>query len=150
MPKATAVGELLAAIFHGKPVEKRLKEGKIWLIWTDCVGEQIASHARPAAFRDGTLTVSVDSAPWMQQLNFLKKQLMEKLNARLGEALVKDIYLRAGKREELPAPVQLPPKKVRTLSAEEKEVIAARSAAVTDPELREALASLMTRHQEEY
>lgn len=146
MPRAAAVGDLLAAIFHGKPAGKRLKEGKIWLIWNDCVGEQIASHARPAAFRDGTLTLCVDSAPWMQQLNFLKKQLMEKLNARLGEELVREIFLKAGTVLP-PDPPQEPPQRPRqTLTQDEEARIATLTGSITDDELRDTLEQLIRMH----
>ena len=56
------------------------------------------------SFRDGVLTVAVASAPWMQQLTFLKKGMIEKLNERLGRELVRDIYLKAGMPQPLPSP----------------------------------------------
>ena len=106
MPRPLAVSGLLAEIFQGSPAEKRLKEGKIWLIWEAVVGAQIAAQAKPAGFRDGVLTVAVASAPWMQQLTYLKKEIVAKLNRRLGTELVKDIYLRAGRRKEAaPEPI---------------------------------------------
>jgi hypothetical protein len=123
-----------------------LKEGKVWLVWDTAVGKQIADRARPVGFRDGTLTVAVSSAPWMQQLNFLKKGIMEKLNSMLGEGLVTEIYLKAGnaeriKREEPPSR----PRK-RSLTEVEQKLIGDRTASVSDPELRETLADLLARH----
>ena len=145
MPRPLAVANLLAEIFRGSPAEKRLEEGKIWLIWETVVGAQIAAQAKPAGFRYGVLTVAVASAPWMQQLSYLKKEIVAKLNRRLGTELVKDIYLRAGRREA-PAPEPIAARrKARPLSRDEKERIAERSAAITDPELRRAFASLMAR-----
>ena len=147
MPRPAAVADLLAEIFQGKPAGKRLKEGKIWLVWEIAVGEQIAARARPAGFRDGVLTVTVDSAPWMQQLSYLKKEIIAKLNKRLGEELVKDIFLRAGSREEsVPQPTALR-RKARPLSSEEKEIIAEYSSAIADTELRGVFASLLARHK---
>lgn len=148
MPRPAAVADLLAEIFQGKPAGKRLKEGKIWLVWEIAVGEQIAARARPAGFREGVLTVTVDSAPWMQQLSYLKKKIIAKLNQRLGEELVKDIFLRAGSREEPPVPQPTATRrKARPLSSEEKERIAEYSSAIADPELRGAFASLLARHK---
>ena len=107
MKRPAPVSELLAAAFHGKPAEKRLKEGKIWLIWDAAVGPQIAGRARPVSFRDGILTVAVASAPWMQQLTFLKTGMIEKLNGRLGCELVREIYLKAGLPESSPPVTRL-------------------------------------------
>lgn len=146
MSRPAAVADLLAVTFRGKPVEKRLKEGNIWLVWDAAVGPQIAAKARPAGFRDGVLTVVVASAPWMQQLNFLKKGILEKLNARLGEELVREIYLRAGRPEAPASPPLQPKKKARHLSAIERRRIAEQTAAIEDSALRSAFADLLARH----
>ncbi len=146
MKRPAPVADLMAAIFRGKPAEKRLEEGRIWLVWDAAVGRQIAAKARPVSFRDGTLTVAVVSAPWMQQLTFLKKGILEKLNERLGLEVVRDIYLKAGAPEPF-APLPKPRRNVeRPLAGAEKARIAEQSAAVTDPELREAVAHLLARH----
>jgi len=143
-----ALADLLATTLHGKPVEKRLKEGKIWLAWDTAVGRQIAAKARPVSFRDGILTVAVASPPWMQQLNFLKKEIADKVNARLGEELIRDIYLKAGQPQPL-IPCPKPPEKTeRQLTKEETRRIGEQTASVSDPELREAFARVLARDLE--
>jgi len=146
MPRPIAVADILANALRGKPLEKRLKEGRIWLIWDDTVGAQIAAKARPASFRSGVLTVMVASAPWMQQLTFLKSGIIEKLNARLGEELVQEIYLRAGKPEALHSTPPQPKKQPRSLSATERLQIAEQTANIDEPGLRSAFARLLARH----
>ncbi len=142
----TAVASLLGEMFRGKPLEKRLREGKIWMVWDAAVGAQIAAKARPAGFRDGVLTVVVSNAPWMQQLSFLKKGLIDKINATLGEEMVTEIYLRAG-RSEQPRQAPVRQKKIaRPLTAEEQERIDRETSSISDPELREAFASLLEKH----
>ena len=148
MRRPAAVADLLSAFLRGTPAEQRLKEGGIWLVWEEAVGSRIASHAVPTAFRDGTLTLAVDSAPWMQQLNFLKRELIAKVNDRLGEEMVKDIYMKAGK-VSAPPPVKKSwvPKR-RELSAEESAAIAEQAESVTDPELRAIFESLIRKDLE--
>jgi hypothetical protein len=148
MPAPSRVADLLGAVFRGTPAEKRLKEGKVWLVWESAVGPQIAARARPQSFRDGTLTVAVSSAPWMQQLTFLKKGITEQLNARLGEEVVRDIYLKAGKSERAASPTAQGKTLRRSLSPDELQSIADKTDAVADPELRGALAELLARHME--
>jgi predicted nucleic acid-binding Zn ribbon protein len=148
MPGPSRVADLLNAVFRGTPTEKRLKEGNVWLVWESAVGPQIAGRARPVSFRDGTLTVTVSSAPWMQQLTFLKKGIMEQLNARLGEEVVKDIYLKAGNCERVISRKSPEKQCRRSLSEEERQKIAEQTDAVADPELRGALAELLARHLE--
>lgn len=146
MARPTPVTELLAAVFRGTPAEQRLREAAIWQVWHAAVGEQIARRARPVAIRDGLLTVTVSNAPWMQQLTFLKKKIIDAINERLGEELVRDILLKAGRGEEPAKPEQPYRPRKRTLSPEERQQIEDEAAALTDPELRAAFVSLMTKH----
>ncbi len=146
MPRPMAVGELLTAAFTGTPVEKRLDEGKIWVVWDAAVGEQIAAKARPVAFRDGTLTVAVASAPWMQQLTFLKEQIKAKVNERLGGILVREIYLKAGRTKALSPQPDPGGKPRRQLTEKELGRVAEQTASVPDPELHEALRRLLMKH----
>jgi hypothetical protein len=132
--------------FSGTPVRKRLEEGRIWLIWDDAVGAQIAAKARPVSFRDGMLTVAVANSPWMQQLTFLKQGIIGKLNELLGCDLVRDIFLKSGRVDAPPIPAKTGKRLERPLDAAEKLLIAEQSAAIEDPDLREALAHLIERH----
>lgn len=150
MSRPAAVSELLSTLFAGTPAANRLKEGVIWEIWAKAVGPQIASRAKPSAIRNGTLTVTVSSAPWLQQLNFLKVQICEKLNEAIGEELVKDIYLKAGSLKEdteLSADnKQVKKRAPRNLTPEEINGIAKATGEISDPELRNTLASFFTTH----
>ena len=144
MPRPMAISDLLDIAFRGKPAEKRLQEGKIWLVWDSAVGRQIAAKARPVSFRDGVLTVAVVSAPWMQQLTFLKKGIVDKLNERIGRDLVRDIYLKAGMPQPLP-PSEPVKKPGRQLTEDETSRIREQTASVSDPELREAFTRVLGR-----
>jgi hypothetical protein len=148
MRRPAAVGDVLALLLRGTPAEQRLKEGEIWLVWEHAVGSRIASHAQPAAFRDGTLTLDVDSAPWMQQLNFMKKELIAKVNKQLDRELVKDIYLKAGTITPTPTAKMNWSAKHRELSCEESALIVEQAHAVADPELRAVFESLIRKARE--
>jgi predicted nucleic acid-binding Zn ribbon protein len=148
MPRPVAVADLLATVFQGKPAEKRLKEGKIWLVWDAAVGAQIAGKAHPVSFRDGILTVAVSSAPWMQQLTFLKQGMVEKLNELIGSDLVRDIYLKASQKEAVIPARQSPRNRSRQLTPHELARIASQTATISDPELREAFARILARDRE--
>jgi len=145
MKRPAPVAELMATMLRGKPAGQRLEEGKIWLVWDAAVGGKIAAKARPVSFRDGILTVAVTSAPWMQQLTFLKKEMIAQLNERIGRDLVSDIYLKAGMPPPLPPGNPTPEKPERHLTAEETRRIAEQTASVSDPELRAAIAGVLAR-----
>ena len=76
--------------------EDRLRAYSVWTFWSDEVGKTIASHAQPIGLRAGVLTVAVDAPTWLQELQFLKDTLRDRLNRRLGQVLIDDIYFVSG------------------------------------------------------
>jgi hypothetical protein len=147
MFRPAPVADLIASVFKGTPAAQRLKEGVIWQVWQNAVGAQIASRAKPVAIRNGVLTVVVSSSPWLQQLNFLKAELRDKLNTAIGEELVMDIYLKAGSFKEEPSePPPIQERKPRQLSRGEQEQISRTTAELGDQSLRDSLARLFARH----
>jgi len=144
MKRPLQVSALLESVFAGKPAQKRIREAKAWQFWEEAVGEHIASKASPVAFRDGTLTVRVSGSAWMQQLSLMKRDIISQLNAAIGFQLVNELFFRQGtvhKKEDEPAAVSV---QKRSLSAVEKKLLIERTAAVADPELREAFISLFS------
>jgi len=69
---------------------------QVWQLWDDVVGRAIAENARPAAFKGKLLLVHVSSSPWVHQLQFLKREIIQKLNAALGQNLIEDIKFKIG------------------------------------------------------
>lgn len=138
MKSPPELSALLPTLFSGRPLGRRLRESAVWRVWDRAVGHPIADKARPVAFREGTLTVAVSSAPWMQQLGFLRQQIIKAVNTALGEELVTEIYLKAGTVPP-PSPPPPPPKRPpRRLTPEELARIEQEAAAIPDEELRTA------------
>lgn len=82
--------------------ERRFVRTKIWEAWEEIVGTHVAAHAWPDSFTErDTLVVVVSDSVWMQQLHFQRGILIERLNARLGEAGVKDIRFSLGHVDEV-------------------------------------------------
>lgn len=144
--KPTALSSLLAGAFKGKPLERRLEEAKIWQVWDRAVGRQLAAKAKPLRFNSGLLTVVVSSAPWMQQLNFMKREIAQRLNQLLGKELVREIYLRPGRpAQEEQSGRQAGPSR-RELTGEEIEKISRASEAIRDEDLRREFVRLLETH----
>ena len=87
------LGDVLRAALDRLPIGQRLADHALWVEWDAVVGPTLARHARPQRLRRGLLLVAVDSPEWMQELQFLKHELRTRLNARLGRAVVRDIFL---------------------------------------------------------
>mmetsp|Transcript_3101 Transcript_3101/g.1817 ORF Transcript_3101/g.1817 Transcript_3101/m.1817 type:complete len:107 (+) Transcript_3101:5609-5929(+) len=69
---------------------------KLWEIWENAVGKIIAENTKPAAFKGNLLIVHVNNSAVLQQLRFLKEDMITKLNNALKEDIVKNIRFRIG------------------------------------------------------
>jgi predicted nucleic acid-binding Zn ribbon protein len=68
----------------------------IWSLWKDVIGKTIAENAQPEALKGDILLVHVSSSVWMQQLRFLKKDIIDKINAASGKERIKEIKFKIG------------------------------------------------------
>ena len=69
---------------------------QVWNVWKGVVGGAVAENARPAAFKGNLLLVHVSSSPWLQQLQFLKGDIILRLNQALNQELVREIKFKIG------------------------------------------------------
>ncbi len=69
---------------------------RVWHIWDEVVGRTIAANAQPAAFKGDLLLVHVTNPTWIHQLQFLKKDIISKLNAALDKPRVTEIKFKIG------------------------------------------------------
>jgi len=120
----------------------RLGEYGVWPIWNDAVGDTIARNAQPEKIRQGTLFVKVSSPVWMQQLQYLKDTIADKINQTLGKEVVKNIFFVIGKVEaKAAAPAAAtpaPPPPSAAPSKHDEEMLDS----IKDPEVRRALKRL--------
>lgn len=64
--------------------------------WAESVGEVVSSEAQPVSERDGVVTVACKSSVWAQELELLGPELLEKVNAALGDRAVVQLRFKAG------------------------------------------------------
>ena len=83
-------------------IKTTMKGYSLWGAWREIVGDSIASNAQPSAIRNRILFIEVSHSTWIQQLQFLKPTLLEKINRFLGEPFIHDIRFRLGKIPLLP------------------------------------------------
>jgi predicted nucleic acid-binding Zn ribbon protein len=115
------VDDALQHVLQRIDPERRLE---LFRIWAAEVGAAVAARAEPAGFRDGILSVRVNGATWMQELQFAKEDIRRRLNQRLGSEVVRDVYFVSGggkiappqppraapvARDDSDEPVDLPP-----------------------------------------
>jgi predicted nucleic acid-binding Zn ribbon protein len=65
-------------------------------VWEKTVGPPIADNAKPFAVKGSLLLVHVSSSAWLHQLQFLKAELLDKLNQGLKNERIEEIKFKIG------------------------------------------------------
>lgn len=91
----TSMAEVLQGLFENgnSPLKGPFLRWKLWKKWPEFVGSSIAAVSEPVGFRNGTLVIWVKNSSWMQQMIFIKEQLKETLNTKLGTQEIQGIQL---------------------------------------------------------
>jgi predicted nucleic acid-binding Zn ribbon protein len=100
--RASKVTDVLGDVLKRVDPEQQMRVYGIWNFWNDEVGGPIARRAQPSRFRNGILFVTVATQSWMQELQFMKGKIRERLNTRLGAELVRDIFFVSGTVDAAP------------------------------------------------
>ena len=116
MKKPQPIRSILEKTIQSLEIDVPLKTYSILRAWDEIVGESVAAHSQPRAIRNRILFIDVSHPTWMQQLQFLKPTLLEKINTFLGESLIQDIRFKLGK---ILSNVPTPPK---TVSMEDQKL----------------------------
>lgn len=61
--------------------------------WPELVGDAVAQHSTPEAYRDRVLVVRTSSTNWAAQLRLMAPQIVAKMNATLGDGTVKAVRI---------------------------------------------------------
>lgn len=118
---------------------------KVKEAWLDAVGESIARRSGPTELAKGTLYVVVESPTWLNELRYVEKDIVTRVNDRYRELTpgttdspVKRLSLRAGTVPTLPKRKVKKSEPLPEPTADEERDVDDRLKDVTDPELREA------------
>ena len=95
----THIGSILPDVVRTCRMESDSTMTGVWDIWDCAVGETVASNTQPAAFKGRVLLVHVSSSVWLHQLQFMKQDLIEKVNNACGRRLVEEIKFKIGPLE---------------------------------------------------
>jgi len=116
MNKPQSIRSILEKTIKTLEIDAPLKTYSVMGAWKEIVGEAVAIHSKPYSIRNRILFIEVSHPTWMQQLQFLKLTLLEKINHFLGEPLIQDIRFKVGK---ISPPIPASPK---TLSLEDEKI----------------------------
>ena len=144
--KLQRLADILAPALKKRGIPLNLETQRIARAWDDAVGPRIAAETRPDTLKRGILFVKVSNSVWMQQLHFLKAEIIEKVNRLLGKEAIGNLYFTIGdvssqrpSRRDSP-----PPFRAHPLRERERKMVEDWVSSVVDDELRDILKRVMT------
>jgi hypothetical protein len=137
-----SIGDVLEQSLKRLDLANRLDDYAVWPIWNEVVGKVIARNAQPEKIRNGTLFVKVSSPVWMQQLQFMKEMIASKLNHRLKNETVKNIFFMVG-RIDAGAEIEPDSPNATDSTSVEMPVDENLLQSIADPEIRAAFRKLL-------
>ncbi len=142
--KLQPIGEVLFSVLKKRGMASKIEENILFKLWPKAVGPQIASKTKPDSFKNGILFVKTVSSVWVQQLHFVKQDILDKFNQLSGKQTIKEIRFLVGHRMVAEtAEHAVSPSKKSLLKKRDKDMIATCTDSLTDQELAEVLKRVM-------
>ncbi len=133
-------GSLLDPVFRKLGIEAGVRLERIRSEWQTLFDRPLSLHMSPARLSEGELLLSVDSPIWIQQLNYYKHEIVEKLTG-YG---VREVRFRLGRVaafRNVPQSGQSLP----SLSPDDEKFVNELADCVGDPEIGKAVRSAAER-----
>jgi hypothetical protein len=146
--KPEILGEILHKILKKRNIPHTSTDRYLLNIWRRAVGPQIAAQTHPDTLKRGSLFVRVSAPVWLHQLQFMKEEILGKINELSVKEEVRNLFLTIG---ELPSPPSgasgqtLHDAPLSPLPMRDRNMMRNSLATFRDPELREILERVMTR-----
>ena len=95
--RQTTAADAIAKVMASLGLGERLRQEEVLGAWREIVGDFIASHAAPHRLQNGVHFVQVLQPTMHYELDRdWKPKILEKLRARFGKKIVKEIKFRIG------------------------------------------------------
>jgi predicted nucleic acid-binding Zn ribbon protein len=95
--KFTHIGEILQETLQGCRRETNETLAALGACWPEVVGEILGANSSPAAMKGKMLLVHVSSSVWLQEMRFLKADVLEAANRILEGEKIQDVRFKVGR-----------------------------------------------------
>lgn len=138
------LNSLISPIIKGFGMEEAVKLEEIKRDWTQVFRAPLCSHMSPLNLKNGELLVNVDSPIWLQQLTFLKTEII----GNLRPYGVKDMRFRVGRimhPDKRPGRHEKACREMPPVGGEEVRRIDAAVSVIKDGALKESIRRAMSK-----
>jgi hypothetical protein len=145
--KPEMLGEIIRKILKKRNIPNTLADRRLIELWRRAVGPQIAAQTHPDSLKRGSLFVRVSAPVWVHQLQFMKEEILCKINELNGKGEVRSLFFSVG---EIPAPLpdggnQPPNPDLPPLLGRDRSMMRESLNNLRDPELRAIMERVMAR-----
>jgi len=95
--RARKAGDVLPNVLKEMRMDHRRSEAEVVKVWNELIDPGITAHAQPTGLNKGTLFVTVDSSPWLDEIvRYRRKEILNRLQHSFGTDFVTRISFRLG------------------------------------------------------
>lgn len=87
------IGDIIGRVFESVGASEEFMAHEAEARWADVVGPNIASATMRVHVADGVMHVTLCSASLKEQLGYMRPVLVDKINALLPKALIRDVLI---------------------------------------------------------
>lgn len=94
MPKSSAPQPLansLSGFLRSLGIEGKVKEYQVIGKWPVIVGKKIAQATTADQVIDGILFVKVKNSAWRNELIYMKREILDRIDKQIGRGIIRDI-----------------------------------------------------------
>ncbi len=141
------MSDFLPKVLKSKRLAVDILDYRITDVWYRAVGLQISAQTIPVKFKNHTLYVNVSTPAWMQQLHFMKQEILDKVRAEWGNDEIRNIHFAIGNIPSIPMRPEnhISDFNPRLLKERDKRLIRENLSQIRDTELKAILKKVMTR-----
>ncbi|MFB3925733.1 MAG: DUF721 domain-containing protein [Syntrophales bacterium] len=140
-PDFSRIGDILQKALKKRKIPLDIGNPAVCDAWNQAVGPLISFQTCFDKLKNGILYIRVSNSVWLQQLQFMKQDIMEKINLTLGRKDIKDIFFSIGEITRRPLSKEKPPLRLdmSLLRERDRKIIEACTSSIKDSELSNLL-----------
>ena len=145
--KPEMIGDILQKVLKKRNIPHKAVDRRLVDLWRRTVGPQIAARTLPDTVKRGVLYVLVSSPVWLHQLQFMKEEILRKMNELSGSEKIRGLFLSIGEIPPSPAEAAAHPTPAQatpSLAKCDRDVMRESLDTIRDPELKGILERAMT------
>jgi hypothetical protein len=142
------LGDFLERTLKRRKIHIDIRDSDTWNAWRKAVGPQISAQTEAYKLKNRTLFVRVSTSTWMQELQFMKQDIIEKVNSVMEKETIQNIHFSLGHIEPVvdnEKTSDIDQKKYTLRAREERLIKNSLDSTISDGELKTILQRVMAK-----